>query len=52
MTATENREVTADDFSATNATSFTGPEWEARVDLAAMYRLAAHFGYDLSLIHI
>ncbi len=21
-------------------------EWEARVDLAAMYRLAAHFGYD------
>ena len=45
-TSTENREVTADDFSAANATSFTGEEWEARVDLAAMYRLAAYFGYD------
>ena len=38
-----NREVTADDFAAKNAGSFTGAEWEARVDLAAMYRLAAHY---------
>jgi len=39
-------EVTAEDFAAKNATSFTGDEWQARVDLAAMYRLSAHFGYD------
>lgn len=43
---TGNREVTAADFTARNSTSFAGAEWEARVDLAAMYRLAAHFGYD------
>ncbi|NNF53664.1 MAG: aldolase [Acidimicrobiales bacterium] len=46
MTATENREVVAEDFTTANATSFAGNEWAARVDLAAMYRLAAHFGYD------
>lgn len=46
MTTTEPREVSAEDFSAANSTSFTGDEWDARVDLAAMYRLAAHFGYD------
>ena len=41
-----SREITADDFTATNAASFSGDEWQARVDLAAMYRLSAHFGYD------
>jgi len=43
---TSNREVTADDFAAANSASFTGDEWAARVDLAAMYRLAAHYNYD------
>ena len=42
----QNREVVAEDFHAANSTSFTGEEWDARVDLAAMYRLSAHFGYD------
>ena len=47
MSETPNaRELTGDDFSASNADSMTGDEWEARVDLAAMYRLSAHFGYD------
>ena len=40
------RELTGDDFRAADAGSMTGAEWEARVDLAAMYRLSAHFGYD------
>ena len=39
-------EITAEDFIAANPDSFTGDEWQARVDLAAMYRLSAHFGYD------
>jgi len=43
---TGHRELTDADFSATKAGSMTGAEWEARVDLAAMYRLSAHFGYD------
>ena len=43
---TAPREVVAEDFTAANAGSFTGDEWQARVDLAAMYRLAAHYGYD------
>ena len=41
-----SRELSADDFTARHAGSMTGAEWEARVDLAAMYRLSAHFGYD------
>jgi len=46
MTETQPREVVAEDFAAVNAASFSGDEWQARVDLAAMYRLAAHFNYD------
>ena len=40
------REVVAEDFAAANSGSFTGDEWHARVELAAMYRLSAHYGYD------
>lgn len=39
-------EVTAEDFTSVHSASFSGDEWQARVDLAAMYRLSAHFGYD------
>ena len=39
-------EVTAQDFTSVHSASFSGEEWQARVDLAAMYRLSAHFGYD------
>ena len=48
MTDTQDRdyEVTAEDFTAANAGSYSGDEWQARVDLAAMYRLAAHFNMD------
>jgi ribulose-5-phosphate 4-epimerase/fuculose-1-phosphate aldolase len=46
MTEDQPPEVVAGDFTATNATGYTGGEWDARVELAAMYRLAAHFGYD------
>lgn len=41
-----DREIVAEDFKAANAQSFTADEWQARVDLAAMYRLSAHYGYD------
>ncbi len=44
MTEAPPRELTAEDFAA--ARSGTEEEWAARVDLAAMYRLSAHFGYD------
>ena len=47
MTDTQQpREVVAEDFAAVNSGSYAGEEWQARVDLAAMYRLSAHFGYD------
>ena len=47
MTDTQQpREVVAEDFEAVNSGSFSGDEWRARVELAAMYRLSAHFGYD------
>ena len=39
-------EVTSEDFTSVHSASFSGDEWQARVDLAAMYRLSAHFGYD------
>ncbi len=47
--ADDHAEMTVDDFAAVNAGSHSGDEWAARVDLAAMYRLAAHFGYDDTL---
>ena len=30
----------------TASTSVPAAEWEARVDLAAVYRLVAHYGWD------
>ena len=42
-----NKELNAEDFkSATGVRQFSQEEWQARVDLAALYRLAALFGYD------
>jgi ribulose-5-phosphate 4-epimerase/fuculose-1-phosphate aldolase len=43
---TEPREVVAGDFTAANASGYTGVQWNAQVKLAVMYRLAAHLGYD------
>ncbi len=40
-------EMTATDFANSGGTrNYSAAEWQARVDLAAMYRLAAQFGYD------
>ncbi len=43
----QRKELDASSFTAQDATSQIGPEeWQARIELAALYRLAAHFGYD------
>lgn len=39
-------EISGDQFTAANASSHSADEWQARVELAALYRLAAHFNYD------
>ena len=42
-----NKELKAEDFKSTAGDHQISPEeWEARVELAALYRLAALFGYD------
>ena len=33
-------------FKASEESQMNEEEWQARIDLAALYRLAAHFGYD------
>ncbi len=42
-----NRELNAGDFKSVAGSHQISPqEWQARIDLAALYRLAALFGYD------
>ena len=42
----QRRELNTESFKASEESQMNEEEWQARIDLAALYRLAAHFGYD------
>ncbi|MDX1737563.1 MAG: class II aldolase/adducin family protein, partial [Alphaproteobacteria bacterium] len=42
----QRRELNESSFQAAEGTQISPEEWQARVDLAALYRLAALYGYD------